>query len=278
MANNPNPAELLAVAVSAAKRAGDVIRSKRAAEDVKVSFKAARNLVTTTDIEAEQVIIGIIRSAFPSHLILAEETAESVPPEDYASHTVWIIDPVDGTTNFAHGHFNVGVSIACAVNGVVQAGAVLAPFLDELFTATRDGGAQLNGSPIRVNDVSRFEDALIATGFPYVRTNVPNVCARLARVLTGCRDIRRNGAASLDICWVACGRLDCFYEETLMPWDGAAGCLIAREAGASIGHFPYDSDTQRRTERYPGELMMDNIVVSAPGVFEELMLLLAGSR
>jgi myo-inositol-1(or 4)-monophosphatase len=190
---------------------------------------------------------------------------------------VWIIDPIDGTTNYAHGHFQVGVSIACAIDAKVVAGAVFAPFLGELFTASLGAGAFLNGEPISVSPTDRLESALIATGFPYDRANVPNICKRLQALLSRCRDIRRLGAASLDICWVACGRLDAYYEETINPWDGAAACLIAREAGARIGHYAYDSPTQRRTERYPGDLFVDNLIVSTPGVFEEISKALAAA-
>jgi myo-inositol-1(or 4)-monophosphatase len=270
-----SPSDLLGVAIEAAKRAGEVICQQRRTQSVSVSFKGARDLVTTADLAAEKIVIETIGSYYPTHKILAEESSQNLDPTEFGQGTVWVIDPIDGTTNYAHGHFQVGVSIACAIDGKSVAGAVLAPFLDELFTASIGGGAFLNGEPISVSPTDRLEAALIATGFPYDRTNVPNICKRLQALLLRCRDIRRLGAASLDICWVACGRLDAYYEETLNPWDGAAACLIAREAGARIGHYAYDSSTQRRTEGYPGDLFMDNLIVSAPGVFEQLTMELA---
>lgn len=266
----PTPAELLRVAVEAAHRAGEEIRRQRHTQSLTVSFKGVRDLVTTADLAAEKIVIDTIRSYYPSHAILAEESAATVDPTQLGNGAAWIIDPVDGTTNYAHGHPHVGVSIACSLNGEVVAAAVLAPFLGELFTASRGAGAFLNGSPISVSTTNSLDQALIATGFPYDRSNVPNICKRLNALLPRCRDIRRLGAASLDICWVACGRLDAYYEEMLAPWDGAAGNLIAREAGARVGHFPYDAEIQRRTARYPGDLFMDNLFVCTPAIFDEL--------
>jgi myo-inositol-1(or 4)-monophosphatase len=265
-----SPADLLNVAVEAAKRAGEVICEQRRSQSVTVSFKGIRDLLTTADLAAEKVVIETIRSHYPSHAILAEESSQNVDPSQFGHGAVWVIDPIDGTTNYAHGHPQVGISIACAIDGKVVAGAVFAPFLGELFTATLGGGAFLNGERIAVSPTDSLESALIATGFPYDRANVPNICKRLQALLHRCRDIRRLGAASLDICWVACGRMDAYYEETINPWDGAAACLIARESGARIGHYAYDSPTQRRTEVYPGDLFVDNLIVSTPGVFEEL--------
>jgi len=267
----PTYQQLVEVAVKAATLAGEEMRSQRRTQSVAVSLKGARDLVTSADIAAEKIIIETIRSHFPDHAILAEESSQGSNPISFNTGYVWVIDPVDGTTNYAHDHPHVGVSIACALDGESVAGAVLAPFLNEIFTAYRGGGAYLNGEAIHTSKTDSIESALIATGFPYGRSNVDNICDRLARILKRCRDIRRLGAASLDISWVACGRLDAFYEETLNPWDCAAGRLIAREAGAKIGHFAYDSPTQKRTAGYTGDLFVDNLVVSAPGVFEDLI-------
>ena len=271
----PSPQEALKVAIEAAQRGGQIAREQRNQSAVSISLKAARNLVTTADIASEKAIIQTIKSYFPDHKILAEESSQNAEPSTFNRGPVWVIDPIDGTTNYAHGHKQVGVSIGYAVDGIAQAGAVLSPFQDELFTACRGGGAFLNGQPIRATETDLLSDALIATGFPYERSNIKNICARLERLLRTCRDIRRLGAASLDICWVACGRLDVFYEETLMPWDGTAGCLIAREAGARIGHFPYDSDSQKKTVGYEKELFMDNLIVAAPKVFDAVAQALA---
>jgi myo-inositol-1(or 4)-monophosphatase len=276
MKNTPSPSQLLAVALEAAAKASVIAKAQRDQATVSVSFKGDRNLVTTADIAAEQEIITSIRNHFPNHRILAEESAQTHPPEEYGDGYVWVIDPIDGTTNYAHGHYHVGVSIACALNGEVLAGVVAAPFLNETFSATKGGGAFLNDRPIRCSDTENVEEALVTTGFPYNRSNIHNICKRIERVATLCRDVRRLGAASLDICWVACGRIDAYFEETLNPWDGAAGGLIAREAGAAIGHYHYDSEIQKVSARYPGDLFVDNIVVAPPKLLPKLLTTLHG--
>lgn len=268
---HPSSQTLLEVALRAAERASEIARSQRESLSVSVSFKGDRNLVTTADIACEKVIIETIRETFPDHTILAEETAQELSPAEYGTGYVWVIDPIDGTTNYAHGHHQVGISIGCALNGRTQVGVVAAPFVGEVFTAVKGGGAFLNGAPITISGTESLADALVATGFPYDRANAANICARLERVLRRSRDIRRVGAASLDLCWVACGRLDAYYEECLHPWDCVAGGLIAQEAGARIGHFVYENDSQRITALYPGDLSIDNIVVAGPKLLEELL-------
>jgi myo-inositol-1(or 4)-monophosphatase len=271
------PSQLLDIALKAASRAAVIAKSQREQSAVTLSLKADRNLVTTADLAAEREIISTIKSHFPEHLILAEESAQTVEPEAYGDGYVWIIDPIDGTTNYAHGHYQVGISIACALNGEIVAGTVVAPFLNEVFSAIKGGGAFLNGNAIRCTNTERVEDALIATGFPYNRGNIHNICVRIERVARICRDVRRLGAASLDICWVACGRTDAYFEETLNPWDGAAGILIAREAGAVVGHYEYDSELQKTSSRYPKDLFVDNIVVAPPKLLPKLLETLHGN-
>jgi myo-inositol-1(or 4)-monophosphatase len=268
--------QLLQVAQEAGAKAAAIAKSQRETLAVGVSFKGDRNLVTTADIAAEKAIIETIRHHFPNHLILAEESSNTLPPERYGEGYVWVIDPIDGTTNYAHGHYQVGISIGCALNGSVVAGVVVAPFLGEVFTATKGGGAFLNGAPIHCTNPSRVEDAVVVTGFPYNRINVRNICARIERVVGRCRDLRRLGAASLDLCWVACGRLDAYFEETLNPWDCAAGGLIAREAGATIAHYDYDCDSQKQTLGFPGDLYVDNLVCAPPALMPDLMATLRG--
>ncbi len=268
---------LLEVAYSAASKASDLARQHREKLGVEVSFKGDRNLVTTADVACEKIIVETIATAFPEHKILAEESARTLDPEEYGKGTTWVIDPIDGTTNYAHGHFHVGISIGCVIDGVTQVGVVAAPFLGEVFTATKGGGAFCNGRAIAISGTSSLSDALITTGFPYRRENSANICARIERVIRQCRDLRRLGAASLDMCWVACGRLDAYFEETLQPWDGCAGGLIAREAGAVLDHYAYDSELQRITERYPGDLFVDNIIVAAPELMSELKAVLNGT-
>jgi myo-inositol-1(or 4)-monophosphatase len=266
--------QLLEVALNAASKASDVARQHREKLGVEVSFKGDRNLVTTADVACEKIIVETIRAAFPDHKILAEESAQTLSPEEYGKGVVWVIDPIDGTTNYAHGHFHVGISIGCAIEGVTHVGVVAAPFLGEVFTATKGGGAFCNGRKISISGTSSLSDALITTGFPYRRENSANICARIERIIRQCRDLRRLGAASIDMCWVACGRLDAYFEETLQPWDGCAGGLIAREAGAVLDHYAYDSELQRLTDRYPGDLFVDNIIVASPGLMPELKAVL----
>lgn len=267
---------ILKTAQEAAQRGAQIAREQRAALSVQVSFKEARNLVTNADIACEKAIIETIHAAFPGHAILAEESSANVSPAQFTSGPVWVIDPIDGTTNYAHEHYQVGVSVAFAVDSTVLVAAVEAPFLGECFTAIKGRGAFLNGKQIKVRSISSAEEALVATGFPYRRVNLKNICGRVERVLARCRDLRRIGAASLDISWVGCGRLDAFYEEGLSPWDVAAAGLIAREAGALVGHFPFDHESQRNTTGYSGDLFADNIVVASPGCFPELQAILAG--
>ena len=150
----------------------------------------------------------------------------------------WIIDPLDGTTNFAHGVGIYAVSIAFAVDNEIAAGIVLNPETGELFSAVRDKKAELNGCPIRVSDTKTITSALLVTGFPYdCKDHIPSLMGRFERCLAAAQGIRRLGSAALDLCYVACGRFDGFWEERLKPWDTAAGMLIARQAGAKITDF-----------------------------------------
>lgn len=269
--------ELLHTACQAATLASDIARSHRQGTSLSVNLKGDRNLVTSADLACERAIVDFIRTRFPDHAILAEETAQTLSPEQYGQGYTWVIDPIDGTTNYAHGHFHVGISIACTYNAETVAAAVAAPFLGEIFTATRGGGAFLNDQPISCTNTTKVSDALITTGFPYDRTNIHHTCSRIERVVTVCRDLRRLGAASLDLCWVACGRLDAYFEEGVQPWDVAAGALIVREAGAVIDHYSYDCDLQKSTARYPKDLFADNIVACTPGIQTELVDILNNS-
>jgi myo-inositol-1(or 4)-monophosphatase len=268
------PKDLLSCAHQAVIIASEIARRSRKDHSNSISFKGDKNLVTSADLAAERAIVDYIKNRFPEHKILAEETAQTLEPERYGEGYTWIVDPIDGTTNYAHGHFHVGISVACTYNGESVAAAVAAPFLGEIFTAIKDGGAFLNGEKISCTQTRKVSDALITTGFPYSRANARNICLRIERVVRQCRDLRRLGAASLDLCWVACGRLDAYFEECVQSWDVAAGVLIAREAGAVINHFAYDSELQRMTSRYPGDLYADNIVACSPGIEHELMSLL----
>jgi myo-inositol-1(or 4)-monophosphatase len=215
----------------------------------RITMKGTIDPVTETDYQCQEIIMGIIRQAFPDHGFLAEERVGEGEPEqrepaglaweaDPAPRCRWIIDPLDGTVNFAHGFPMFCASIALEIDGVLEYGVVYDPLRDELFEGTRGGGAFLNGRPIRVSGTARLEEALIGTGFPYdIRERVPQTLARLGRMLASAQGVRRGGSAALDLGYVACGRLDGFYEENLKPWDTAAGLVIVTEAGGKITTF-----------------------------------------
>lgn len=215
----------------------------------KITMKGAIDPVTETDFQCQEIIMGLIRQSFPNHGFLAEEQMEDRQAAGSALTVLaweadppgecrWIIDPLDGTVNFAHGFPAFCVSIAFESDGLLEYGVVYEPLRDELFEGSRGGGATLNGRPIRVSGTARMERALIATGFPYdIRERLPATLARMGRVLGISQGLRRGGSAALDMCYVACGRLDGFYEENLKPWDTAAGLVIVTEAGGKITTF-----------------------------------------
>ena len=253
-----------------ARVAGAIIVDLRERNAVEVSYKDPINLVTTADLAAERSIIDAIRARFPGDRILSEEASPSFADARWYRDPLWIIDPVDGTTNYAHGHHHVGVSIAFALAGEAQVGVVFAPFLNELFSAARGAGATLNGKPIRCSATSDMGKALIATGTPYhKRAIIDQIMAQYRAVLMECRDFRRNGAASLDCCAVAAGRVDAYFE-TVAPWDIAAGGLIASEAGARRGHFA----PPPASSVLPRELEGHEFLVATPSIFQSLSDLL----
>jgi myo-inositol-1(or 4)-monophosphatase len=224
---------LLNIAVRAARRAGDIIvRAIPRLEAVEVHSKGRNDYVTEVDRAAEADIIETVRRLHPDHAFLAEESGASGDSE-----VVWIIDPLDGTTNFMHGFPTFAVSIACQVRGRMEHAVVFDPMRQELFTASRGGGAQLEGRRIRVSKQTTLEGSLIATGFPY-RSDSPwldEYLAMLKVVMTQAAGLRRPGAASLDLAYVAAGRVDGFWELGLKPWDTAAGTLLITEAGGRVG-------------------------------------------
>lgn len=197
--------------------------------------KGPNDLVTIADIESEKKIIETIRLQFPDHEIVAEESGLN---KASSSACQWIVDPLDGTTNFAHQIPVFSISIGFAVNGEMAVGIVLNPVTGELFTAISGNGAMLNGKPISVSDEKNLSDSLLVTGFPYdAAMTIDLMIARFKRCLLSARGVRRLGSAALDLCFIACGRFDGFWEENLKPWDTAAGMLIATEAGAKITDF-----------------------------------------
>lgn len=221
------------VATAAALQGGDLLSSKLGSIQ-SVEKKGPIDLVTEADIGSEQCIIETIRTAFPDHAILSEESGESEGRSDFR----WIIDPLDGTTNFAHGLGLFSVSIAFAREEEMMVGVVLNPMTRELFSAVRGRGAKLNGRPISVSTTRTLADSLLVTGFPYnFKTIMDTVIRRFSRCLEACQGVRRLGSAALDLCYVACGRFEGFWEQNLHPWDTAAGMLIAQEAGAEVTDF-----------------------------------------
>jgi myo-inositol-1(or 4)-monophosphatase len=197
----------------------------------KVTRKGEIDLVTEIDIAAERMIVSRIKAAFPDHGVLAEE----MHSETASRGCTWIIDPLDGTTNYAHGFPVFSVSIGLEIAGVVEWGIVYNPNLEEVFVARRRGGAFLNGQPIRVSETELLGSSLLATGFPYdIRTSLQNNLDCFRAFSLCAQGIRRAGSAALDLCYLAAGRFDGFWEFKLNPWDVAPGYLIVREAGGSV--------------------------------------------
>jgi myo-inositol-1(or 4)-monophosphatase len=224
---------LLNIAVRAARRAGEVIvRSLNRLESLTISSNGRNDFVTEVDHAAEREIIGIIRRHYPQHAFLAEESGRAGEHD-----TLWIIDPLDGTTNFLHGFPVFCVSIACQIKGRLEHAVVYDPMRQELFTASRGAGAHLENHRMRVSKTRALEGALVATGFPY-RANLRYLDAYLAMlraVTEQVAGVRRPGAAALDLAYVAAGRVDAFWELGLSAWDTAAGTLLVQEAGGRIG-------------------------------------------
>ncbi len=219
----------------------------RAGEHVRAAWQGARvvehkgpvDLVTATDREVEALVVTGLRTAFPSHRVVAEEaTGTRAPARPGPSQYAWYLDPLDGTVNFAHGVPHVAVSLALARGHELLLGIVYDPLRDETFFARRGAGASLNGTPIAVSPIERLDHALLATGFPYDRREHTGFyLGFLGDFLQRARDVRRVGSAALDLCYVACGRFDGFWEWRLKPWDTAAGALIIREAGGAVTDF-----------------------------------------
>jgi len=224
---------MLDTALCAAAAAGGVLRSHWITTS-QVSFKGPVDLVTDADVAAERVVVGMLRESFPDHDIVAEESAPQATSGPYR----WYVDPLDGTTNFAHRFPHFAVSIALAHGDDILLGVVLDPMREEVFAAYRGGGATLNGIPIRVSETGKLSQALLGTGFPYDRQQRARFYLQgLERFLTVSQGIRRGGSAALDLCYVASGRLDGFWEWGLQPWDIAAGAIIVAEAGGIVSDF-----------------------------------------
>jgi len=256
---------MLNTAVKAARQAGSVImRSARDLDILTVSKKRHNDFVTEVDKAAEAAIIETLLKAYPGHAILAEESGVSGGSED--AEFKWIIDPMDGTTNFIHGFPQYCVSIGLMHRGIITQGVIFDPTRNELFTATRGAGAYLNDRRIRVSKRIKLAETLIGTGFPFRdMAHLDHYIAMFRDMTKNVAGIRRAGAAALDLAYVACGRLDGFWEIGLAPWDMAAGSLLIQEAGGLIGDLKGEA----------GYLESGNVVGGNPKVFVQLLQTLA---
>ena len=256
---------MLNIAVKAARLAGSVInRASLDIEKLQVQSKGVNDFVTEVDQHAEAVIVETILAAYPGHGILAEESGREMGAKD--SEFLWIIDPLDGTTNFIHGFPVYAVSIALAWRGVVQQAVVYDPCRNDLFIASRGRGAYLNERRLRVSKRLRLADSLIGTGFPFRKgDNFKRYMKMFEEISQQCAGLRRPGAASLDLCYVAAGYYDGFFETGLNPWDIAAGSLMITEAGGLIGNFTGEADFLYQRE----------VVAGNPKVYGQLVGILA---
>lgn len=256
------PQELLDIAVAAAQRAGAVITSGLRSGVQSINTKStATDLVTEMDHASEQTIVSTILAARPDDSIVAEEGAR----HEGFSDVTWVIDPIDGTTNYVYEHPGFAISIAAQRGRRTIAGVVSDPLHGDLYTATAGGGAFRNGLGVVVSGEEQLSTALVATGFSYLADRRREQAQVLSKLISEVRDIRRMGAASLDLCSVASGRVDAYYESGLSPWDFAAGILIATEAGAAVGDLS------------GGVPSADFVLASSPGIFDELRRLLLRS-
>lgn len=257
-----DPAPLLRLAVAAATEAGDLLLAHLPTARAEVGTKTTgTDMVTEMDRAAERLVVDRLLAARPGDGVVGEEGAA----REGTSGVRWVVDPIDGTTNYLYRLPGFAVSVAAEVDGQVVAGTVVDPWHREVFTAVRGGGAACNGAPVRASAAAELATALVATGFSYEPERRRRQAAVLTRVLPEVRDIRRHGAASIDLCWTACGRFDAFYERGLQPWDLAAGALVASEAGAAVG----DLDGGPPSGRF--------VLASAPALFEPLRALLVRS-
>lgn len=261
--------KFLEVAASAARKAGLKAKELREVSGISVASKSDLSLVTSGDYASEEIVKDTILAAFPDHIILSEESAQDWDPKNLYAENLWIVDPIDGTTNYVYGQPHSGVSIAYASKGEVLASAVYSIFIDELFYAIKGGGAFLNDRPITANQTAEISHAVVATGLPYKRPITPDLERQLVSVSNACRDIRRLAAASLDLCYVACGRLDAYFE-TVQSWDMAAGSLIVREAGGIV------SNLGNVDKQIPSDLNGERLLASCAGINAELSKLLEG--
>ncbi len=254
--------QLVAVAAQAALRAG-AIQKQRYGQRIEIRHKGVIDLVTEVDRACEDVILETLRARFPDHDIVTEETDLARRGSRY----VWFVDPLDGTTNYAHGYPFFCASVAATCDGEVVAGAVYEPLKEELYTAERGGGAHLNGRRLKVSDSSELLQSLLVTGFPYdLRDDLVNKLRFFNRFMGEARAIRRDGAAALDLAHLAAGRIDGFWEERLQPWDMLAAKLMIEEAGGRLTRF----------DGSPTGLRADEVLASNGALHDAMMVVLAG--
>jgi myo-inositol-1(or 4)-monophosphatase len=254
----------LATAIDSARRAGQLQREAFGGS-FRIDKKGTIDLVTEVDVAVERMIRALIAERHPAHAVLGEEMGGPATP----GAAIWMCDPIDGTTNFAHGLPVFCCSIALEVDGELEVGAVYDPMRDELFTASRGGGAFLNGKRLTVSHTSTLIDALLVTGFPYtMQQKLEEMVALFASFLAASRAVRRLGSAALDLCYVAAGRFDGFWEEGLNAWDIAAGVLLVREAGGLVTDLSAGPLDLRR-----GRILATNGVLH-----DQMATLIAGHR
>lgn len=255
----------LNIAVKAARRAGQIInRASLDIDSLNVGVKQQSDYVTEVDRAAEAAIITVLQDAYPAYGILAEESG--LAGTDANAEFQWIIDPLDGTTNFIHGVPQYAISIGLAKQGVVQQAVVYDPNRNEIFTASKGGGAFLNGKRIRVAKRTKLDETLIGTGFPYrMFDHIDAYLAIFRDLAQKTAGMRRPGAASLDLAWVACGRMDGFWELGLSPWDMAAGSLLISEAGGMVSDLSGESNY----------MQTGNIIGGNPKIFGQLLQIIA---
>ncbi len=256
---------MLNIAVKAARRAGDIIlRYSDRLDRINITSKGPANFVSEVDHMAESEIIDILKMAYPEHGILAEESGQQGDSEYH-----WIVDPLDGTTNYLHGYPHYAVSIALMRKGVLDQGVIFDPIRNEMFTASRGKGASLNNRRIRVSNVSRMQNALIGTGFPFKAIHRIDEWVKVFRgVLPRTSGVRRAGSAALDLAHVAAGRFDGFWEMDLSIWDIAAGCLLVQEAGGLITDFDGGQN----------HLESGDVIAANTNLFSELLDIVKKSR
>jgi len=257
---------MLELAIEAARETGKILKHHIGRpKQVEHKLGQETNLVTEIDRKAEETILRIIKSRYPAHDVLAEESGKHNQISDYR----WIIDPLDGTINFTHGVPIFCVSIALEYKGEIVLGVIYDPNLDELFVAERGRGASLNNRPIRVSTTNNLRESLLVTGFPYdISVNPDHAIERFVAFLKEARAVRRLGSAALDLCYVAAGRFDGFWEVYLNPWDMAAGVLLVQEAGGTYTDF----------RGYPSSIYDKQILASNGLIHESMIQILKGGN